>query len=430
MAQSARHTLIKSIFTYIAVIILTFLCHVAKAQEWDAGNNGTSRQFVARDSVDVSLITCGSGNDLYARFGHTALRVHNYTLQQDIVLNYGCFNYNEDWFVMKFVVGMTDYLLEAEPYSHFIYRYECMGNCVKEQVLNLTYEEKVKLLSILSENLKPENQQYRYVWLYDNCTVRARKAIDKAIDGKAHYQLEENVKYDIHNLTIRDIIRMSVSDSPWVSFGLDMILGQEIDQKGDPLTLMSMPPLLFKGFNDSYIQDADGRKRPYISSTTTILPDRRPAEATTPLYLAPIGVFTILLLGLMALSQIEFKKKVQWWWLDVIVHSIQGIVGILITFLFFFSSHPGVDSNWLVIIFNPLAIAYAVWICRCHKRGQRNKLAYANMAVTMAFIATMIFCKQRFDLAMYLAIGILLLRAGVQGHFAYHGGKDKAAKKR
>ena len=96
MAQSARHTLIKSIFTYIAVIILTFLCHVAKAQEWDAGNNGTSRQFVARDSVDVSLITCGSGNDLYARFGHTALRVHNYTLQQDIVLNYGCFNYNED----------------------------------------------------------------------------------------------------------------------------------------------------------------------------------------------------------------------------------------------------------------------------------------------------------------------------------------------
>ena len=42
----------------------------------------------------------------------------------------------------------------------------------------------------------------------------------------------------------------------------------------------------------------------------------------------------------------------------------------------------------------------------------------------------MIFCKQRFDLAMYLAIGILLLRAGVQGHFAYHGGKDKAAKKR
>ena len=111
------------------------------------------------DSIEISILTCTPGKDMYAKFGHTALRVRDYTIHRDVVFNYGCFDYNASNFVLKFLLGQTDYLLDAEEFEYLKYRYGMLGNGVSEQVLNLSQEEANRLLALLLENLRPENQE-------------------------------------------------------------------------------------------------------------------------------------------------------------------------------------------------------------------------------------------------------------------------------
>ena len=92
------------------------------------------------DSMEVSLLTCTPGPVAYSMYGHSALRVHNYTTDLDVVFNYGVFDYSEDNFVMKFVKGETDYILGAEYAVGFFGRYRDEGAGILEQVLNFSQE--------------------------------------------------------------------------------------------------------------------------------------------------------------------------------------------------------------------------------------------------------------------------------------------------
>ena len=369
------------------------------------------------DSIEISILTCTPGKDMYAKFGHTALRVRDYTIHRDVVFNYGCFDYNANNFVLKFLLGQTDYLLDAEEFDFLKYRYGMLGNGVSEQVLNLNQEEANRLLALLLENLRPENQEYRYNWLYDNCTERARDVIEKAVDGRIEYAgvVDEE-------MTVRDMLHKCLEKSPWVSFGIDMILGDEIDRKAEKRIMMFLPNVFKTELDGAYIVRGNGEKLEYVAGRSNVLEDTNgPDEA----YLlgSPLFVFSLLLLGTIGLSLKEFKRKRITVWLDVVLHTCQGLAGLLVAFLFFFSEHPAVDSNWLVILFNPLPLFYAGWLFYCYKKGKRNLLSYVNLAVTAGFLVTMAVCPQSFNIAMWLLALSLLVRALSQAHFAYHSTK-------
>jgi hypothetical protein len=363
-----------------------------------------------KDSVCVSVLTCTAGKDLYAKFGHTALRVQNVTRGADVVFNYGCFDYNADNFVMKFVLGETDYLLGAEPFDYFIERYGRMGIGVTEQVLNLTQTEANDLFRLLIENLQPENQEYRYKWLYDNCTERARDMVEKAVEGKVAY---EKAPTDV---TVRQLLRQCLTDSPWTSFGIDMILGAEIDRKVDKRVQMFLPDVFRAEADEAHIINNKGESTPYVRSKAVILKETN--EADTPhLLTSPQFVFSLLLLAVALLGWWENIKKRYCLWMDVLLHTAQGLAGILVSFLFFFSEHPGVSTNWLVILFNPLSLAYAAWIIYCQRKQRKNVLAYANLAVVVGFLVTMAVCPQSFDFAMWQVVLVLLIRAVKQTEY-------------
>ena len=54
---------------------------------------GVTHAFRA-DSVEVSLLTCSPGTEVYSLYGHTAIRVKSYTTAEDWVFNYGVFSFN------------------------------------------------------------------------------------------------------------------------------------------------------------------------------------------------------------------------------------------------------------------------------------------------------------------------------------------------
>ena len=141
----------------------------------------------SQDSIRFSLLTCEPGDEIYALFGHTALRYQNFTDKTDVVFNYGMFSFRTPNFIYRFVKGETDYQLGITPYPYFESEYAMRGSSVYQQELNLTADEKRCLLNRLKENYRPENRIYRYNYFYDNCTTRARDQIEQSIRGKVVY---------------------------------------------------------------------------------------------------------------------------------------------------------------------------------------------------------------------------------------------------
>ena len=368
---------------------------------------------IKADSITASILTCTPGEDLYAKFGHTALRVQNHTVGMDVVFNYGCFDYHVENFVLKFILGQTDYMLGAEPYNAFIYRYQQMGIGVSEQSLNLSPTETAGLLLLLANNLRPENQVYRYSWLYDNCTERARDVVEKVIDGTVVYKRAET------HITVREILRECLKDVPWTGFGIDMLLGEEIDKPADRRIQMFLPALFMAEADEADITRMNGESIPLVLNKQEILKETRAHESSS-FFFTPLFLFSLLLFAACILFIRECHQRKNYLWFDVMLCTLQGLAGILIAFLFFFSEHPSVNSNWLVILFNPLPLFYAEWMIYCKRKHKKNVLAYANTAIIAGFFITMLVCPQSFNTAMYIVVLLLLVRSAAQSHFTYY----------
>ena len=125
------------------LFLLTLLCqNTALAQDHD---------LPPMDSVEISLLTCQPHDEVYSLYGHTAIRYHEFTKGGiDAAFNYGVFNYDAPFFVVRFVFGLTDYELGAYPTQLFQKEYRQFGSMVTEQVLNLTNDEKQSIATITS----------------------------------------------------------------------------------------------------------------------------------------------------------------------------------------------------------------------------------------------------------------------------------------
>ena len=102
------------------------------------------------DTWQVSLITCGPGVEVYNQFGHSAIRMKNDSLGIDLIYNYGIFSFNTPNFALRFTLGQTDYQLGIQPYQDFVDWYASCHRDVREQVLNLSVEEKNTLINLLN----------------------------------------------------------------------------------------------------------------------------------------------------------------------------------------------------------------------------------------------------------------------------------------
>ena len=70
---------------YILSIVFSLLAVLPAAAIEDT----VDADSVTLDSLSISIITCTPGKDLYAKFGHTAIRVVDYTIGEDAAFNYG-----------------------------------------------------------------------------------------------------------------------------------------------------------------------------------------------------------------------------------------------------------------------------------------------------------------------------------------------------
>ena len=395
----------KRLFTYMPTLLITiFMMWSASlsAQESESAEEDSLMSVPeAKDSLQVSLITCSPGTDIYAMYGHTAIRVVNFPTHLDLVFNYGMFNYNADSFVFKFLEGKTDYILGVEPGQGFFQRYGDKGNEVVEQILNLTQEECRIVFDKLMENAAPENRMYRYNWLYNNCTTRARDILESAINGDIEYTTSQKP------LTVRQILHRFTCMNSWIEFGADLILGAEIDTLVSSRIQMFIPSVYENEADSAFIVKAGGMKIPLVADKQTVLESKNELEADTSH--SPFICFLIILIAVIVISIYEIKRSKTYKWIDVSLSILQGLAGTLVAFLFFLSVHAGVDSNVLVILLNPLAF---VWIYFYTVRRPKVP-AYATLAELLLLVLTLCVIPQHIHGAVIPLALILMVRAVV-----------------
>ena len=287
----------------------------------------------------LSLMTCSPGDELYAAYGHSAVRLKDDSLGIDWVFNYGTFNFDTPNFYGKFLQGTLDYCLSVSPTNSFLRIYDYEGRAVVEREIILPPDERRELASLLVENSREENRYYRYDFLFDNCATRIRDIVLKAgklqpLSGKA-------------NFSYRDCLHAYVPSSRWTGQGIDLILGMETDYDVALDDVAMLPDSL-----EAYMV---GRN---LVSEPRLLLQRASAEDSSILssLFSPSCVAVLLILLFSAFSVFEYHRGTYFKWLDVCLFSVLAVLSLLFSYLWFISEIRTTSWNWNLLWANPLAI--------------------------------------------------------------------------
>lgn len=359
------------------------------------------------DSLRVSLLTCGPGQEVYNLFGHSAIRVKNEATGVDYVFNYGIFSFNTPNFVLRFCLGQTDYQLGVQYYDDFVWNYQMQGRFVHEQVLNLTEQEKLQLVAALEENYLPENRIYRYNYFYDNCATRPRDMVERAINGEVRYT--EDMDTPQKALTYRGLVHEYTTKQPWSRFGIDLLLGSEADKPISRRASMFVPFYLEEYFHNAQKADLQGRNSGLIAEELEITAQDE-SDWASPTPLTPMRVFLLLFILVAALTAWGIKQGRSLWGLDLLVFAIAGIAGCIIAFMVLFSEHPAVSPNYLLLLLHPLHLIFLYHIVKRVKKLQRSVYLGANMVVILLFLAFWALIPQKFPIEIVPLALILLVR--------------------
>ena len=318
------------------------------------------------DSVTISLLTVGAGDEVWSLYGHTAIRYQDRSTGADLAINYGAFSFEQPFFALRFVFGLTDYEMAIFPMSLFMQIYKDEEHrCVLQQDLNLTVQEKQKITNALYENYLPSNRTYRSNYFYDNCTTRARDIILLYLN---------NIRYDTNQQQVapsyREMTHQWNENHRWMRFGNDLLLGIKADFPTTHIQRQFLPDSLRKDFESIHTVDENGKESPLISkSFYLITPQEIENNATSSETITPRIVFVLLFVMILLLTALGWYKHCSLWILDTVLLTVTGLAG-LVLFVMIFSKHPTVQINLQILLLNPLSLLFLYPTIKAERKNQ------------------------------------------------------------
>ena len=387
----------KSLLTTAILLSVSYIEPIYAQSEANTGNSAfvtVESNIDPMDSVEVSLLTCSPHEEIYSLYGHAAIRWHQGST--DLVFNWGMFSFSKPYFALRFVFGLTDYELAAYPYDTFWPYYQKWGSSITEQVLNLTNDEKRTLQQLLGENLREENRVYRYNFFYNNCSTKPRDIIEKCIEGQVVYEDREGFQP-----TFREMVRECNRNHLWSKYGIDMLLGVKADMATTRQEQEFLPVNLMTDFTRAQIYK-DGKYRPLVKEHRLLVPPG--VQVIEPDFcLTPTQMAVILLIISICIALYEWKSKriVKWW--DVLLMTIQGLAGVVLTVMIF-SQHPTTSLNLNLLLFNPLPLLFIPAVIK----GKRS--LWTKLQLTMLVLYGLGGILQSYPEGMWIVALCLLIR--------------------
>ena len=342
---------------------------------------GVFQSFSTND-IDITVLTCSPGKETYSAWGHSAIRVVDKKANIDVVYNFGLFDFSTPNFYPKFIKGRLQYKLGAEYTRQFYQQYFREDRQIIEQKLNLSEEEKIKIIQKLQYLYRPENRYYLYRFAGKNCTTEIRDL------------LLENVETDFQHIptdkTIRDQLNEYLQNRLWLRFSMSLIMGYKIDRKIDSFDSMFLPDYLCVGLRNI---NTDNGKLVIEENTFNQVYDGTKAY---PIYKNPLLILSILFLIMLIINHnyIQFP-----------ILLIIGLTGLVIFILSLITEHPELQFNLNSLWINPL---YLILVFLKSDTKFRKIIAIVLQVMLIAMIPIWLFNVQYFDWA-YLPVFLMLI---------------------
>ena len=361
------------------------------------------------EDLKIAIMTLGAYQpELYSAFGHSAIRVTDTARSIDYVFNYGVFDFQQENFYWNFGRGKMLYQLGMSDYERFKNHYIRENRSITEQYLNLTGEEKEAFYDFLVENYKPENRQYYYNYVYDNCATKMRDVIERAIEAKVTF----DTSYVEEGVTIRDLMDRYLNYQPWGDWIIDIGLGYQIDKMADPIEYLFLPDYVEKSLAKSTIT-RNGKELPLVSETVLVY--TATPETFENSFFTPFNTFMILFFVIGFITNADFKKQKRSHWIDVILFTFVGIIGWWCIFLWFGTEHLS-KMNFNLLWAIPLHIPFVYLLkSKKHERWVSKYFLYVSI-LYVALIVLWGLIPQPLHMALIPLILVMALR----GFLIYH----------
>jgi hypothetical protein len=318
------------------------------------------------EGLRISILTCGAGEELYASFGHTGVRVRDDRSGRDEVYNYGTFNFSDPDFYSSFVLGKLQYYLERSSFRDFMYTYQVEKRSVKEQELNLDSMQQQQLLQYLETNLLPENRYYAYDFLFDNCATRVRDIFPAVLGPEFYFGTILGNK----PLSYRAIINQYLAAKHWERLGINLLLGSKVDSVMTDDGSMFLPAFVHKG-----LEHAQFRKTHLVSQERVLLASERVEQSRLngPMWLM-LGILILTVLAYLVRSFSYLKVAVRF-----VLLFVTGLLGCLMLFMWLGTAHQSCSNNYNILWAIPLNLPLAFLVGK--KGGWLRTYALAGISL-------------------------------------------------
>jgi len=318
--------------------------------------------------LTVTLVTIESGGLIWERFGHNAIWIHDSLQGTDHLYDYGRFSFEQAHFFLRFAQGKMWYSMgDTGDVDGVLRFYASEGRKIWAQELELTPAQRDALRDFLLWNIRPENAGYAYDYYRDNCSTRIRDALDRVLGGTiARYGAapsgftwrEETQRLDQHNVGIYT--------------GLMIGLGQPVDSGMSRWEQMFLPIRLREHLDSMAVTGADGMARPVVKLERMLNQGGRYPVPVRPVsWTSRYLIVGLLIGGLLAWlgrpdARPDSDPRNSGWrrWVFLALATLwallSGVLGLVLTWLWAFSSHVVAHYNENLLLFNLLALALAI----------------------------------------------------------------------
>jgi len=345
------------------------------------------------DSATISIWTCRQGDDVWNTFGHTAIKVEDPVTAKYEIYNFGMFDFDEPGFTPKFLRGKLLYFLGIQSKARFYGGYKEEERSIFEQKLNLTTTQKNTIYLKLRENFKKENRRYLYDFFFDNCSTRQRDIIFNSLENLTDINDVKPTK------TYRQLLDEYIFASPWMDFGIDLIIGKIADDVASKKDMMFLPDYLYERLKNTRV---DGE--PLVIETSTILDfESRHIQRQKATFFSPQLLFGLFFLLELLLFFKFFKKPIPGIikFYDGIWYTLLAISSIIILFMWFGTDHEATKQNLNVLWLNPLFFILLF---------VKKRWVYLSLLISMGLALITAVFLQQFHIASIMIICTLVLK--------------------
>lgn len=352
-------------------------------------------------SIRVSLLTVSPGDELYSTFGHTAIRVTDTATNRDIVYNYGTFDFDEPGFYLKFIQGKLKYFVSADDFGSFEYGAMMENRSITEQELNLTCEQKRRLVDFLAWNMLPANKFYKYDFTFDNCTTRVADLIDSISGGTLLYKSVSH-----QGASFRDAIHeyLDQNNKSWDKLGIDILLGRRLDRRMTAKETLFLPEYLMNAEDSATIGAS-----PLVESKAIVVKEKYVHSAKDNIS-GPMFVFACLfvIIAFLSFAQNKGIRNILSS-LDGILFFLYGLIGVLLIFMWFWTDHFMTKDNYNLLWAWPTNLIAAFYV---HSKKSWPRFYFLVYALAQLLLIGLWFVlPQKLNPAMIPLNGILIFRS-------------------